>query len=306
MYARKLPALVGSILLSYSSAGILCDPIWCFIPDSCIPRKLCSQLRREFSDTVLAGQLSTVFRAGQLFSRRPRFLRGFVWVLQPDCLQSRNLSAVQWLHQLHRYFSWLFYDIFQLNFSDRLLSRNLSAIASQSSCMSASPATLYPGLLVSLRLVVIQVYQPLSNQTFCLQATPGHYVPTGSSANQTPCDAGSYQPSYGSTECINSSGGHYVDSPGSTSETPCPAGTYNPFESANSSTFCIDCRSGTLCPYKRVIRPDTVSEGNYQPSSGQFHASQLLLGTLLVHQGPVQKLHVLPDSGGTKQDFQNA
>ena len=119
-------------------------------------RKLCSQLRREFSDTVLAGQLSTVFRAGQLFSRRPRFLRGFVWVLQPDCLQSLNLSAVQWLHQLHRYFSWLFYDIFQLNFSDRLLSRTYQPLPSQSSCVLHLPATLYPGLLVSLRLVVIQ------------------------------------------------------------------------------------------------------------------------------------------------------
>ena len=53
-------------------------------------------------------------------------------------------------------------------------------------------------------------YQPLPNQTSCLDADPGHFVASSGQANQTACPPGTYQPNSGSVSCLDADAGHFV------------------------------------------------------------------------------------------------
>ena len=126
-------------------------------------------------------------------------------------------------------------------------------------------------------------YQPYSNQSSCVDASPGYYVPGNGSISQTPCSPGSYQPLMGQPSCLlaglgnyvgtpaaidqtPANAGHYVNTTGATEDVACSAGTYQP---NTGQTSCLDADAGHHVPTTGATNQTACSIGTYQPSTGQ-------------------------------------
>ena len=126
-------------------------------------------------------------------------------------------------------------------------------------------------------------YQPYSNESSCVEASPGHYVPDNGSTSQTACSPGSYQPFQGQSSCllaslgnyVDTSGaidqipadaGHYVNTTGATDDVACAPGTYQP---STGQTSCLDADAGYYVPSNGATFQTACSPGTYQPSTGQ-------------------------------------
>ena len=74
-----------------------------------------------------------------------------------------------------------------------------------------------------------------------MDASPGHYVLSTGSSQETACGQGTYQPESGQSSCLNASAGHYVDSTGAISQTACNPGTY---QNNTGQSSCIYASPG--------------------------------------------------------------
>ena len=146
-------------------------------------------------------------------------------------------------------------------------------------------------------------YQPYSNQSSCVDASPGYYVPDNGSISQTPCSSGSYQSMMGQSSCLLASLGNYVDTPAAIDQTPanaghyvnttgatedvaCSAGTYQP---NTGQTSCLDADAGHYVGVTGALSQTPCSAGTYQPNTGQTSCLDADAG------------HYVPTTGATNQ-----
>ena len=129
-----------------------------------------------------------------------------------------------------------------------------------------------------------------NNGTSCVDADPGHYVPTAGATEQIPCAAGTYQPASGATSCIQASAGNFVAATGSVAQTPCPAGTYQP---ASGATSCLAADPGNFVSITGATQQTQCPVGMYQPISGQTSCLAAAPVTTYSPQVPSARLTVL-------------
>ena len=159
-----------------------------------------------------------------------------------------------------------------------------------------------------------------TDNTGCIPADPGHYVPSSGQNSQIPCPIGTYQPNSGQSECMDASPGYYTIIPTAAIEQyPCHAGTYLPSsgqyaENDTVSGYAFDSRlidgHGTLVAeicisnspghYSDFGSPDEVPcpPGTYQPNSGYTYCIQTTPGYFTGDSGNTVET---PCEGGTYQ-----
>ena len=159
-----------------------------------------------------------------------------------------------------------------------------------------------------------------TDNTGCIPADPGHYVPSSGQNSQIPCPIGTYQPNSGQSECMDASPGYYTIIPTAAIEQyPCHAGTYLPSsgqyaENDTVSGYAFDSRlidgHGTLVAeicisnspghYSDFGSPDEVPcpPGTYQPNSGYTYCIQTTPGYFTGDSGNTAET---PCEGGTYQ-----
>lgn len=159
-----------------------------------------------------------------------------------------------------------------------------------------------------------------TDNTACIPADPGYYVPSSGQNSQIPCPIGTYQPNSGQSECMDASPGYYTIIPTAAIEQyPCHAGTYLPSsgqyaENDTVSGYAFDSRlidgHGTLVAeicisnspghYSDFGSPDEVPcpPGSYQPNSGYTYCIQTTPGYFTSDSGNTVET---PCEGGTYQ-----
>ena len=159
-----------------------------------------------------------------------------------------------------------------------------------------------------------------TDNTGCIPADPGHYVPSSGQVSQIPCPIGTYQPNGGQSECMDASPGHYTIVPiSATEQYPCHAGTYLPSsgqyaENDTVSGYAFDTRPidglGTLVAeicisnspghYSDFGSPDEVPcpPGTYQPNPGYTYCIETTPG---YYTGDSGNTGETPCEGGTYQ-----
>ena len=139
--------------------------------------------------------------------------------------------------------------------------------SNSSSCIDASPGHIAPGSgSTSQTACGVGTYQAASGQVACDDADPGYFVGTTGASSQTLCPSGSYQPASAQTSCIATDPGNYSASAGATSQTQCAAGTYQP--NANC-TSCIDASRGHFAAGLGSTAQTPCSPGTYQADPRQ-------------------------------------
>ena len=128
-------------------------------------------------------------------------------------------------------------------------------------------------------------FQNLSGQSFCHQATPGHYVAGNGSLNQTQCPVGTFQNLSGQSSCNQATPGHYVSSVGSSSQTACTPGTYNPSYGGTNSSFCIGSSPGHYVPGSASDVQYPCGIGTFQNQSNQTQCNLAYPGNYVNYTG---------------------
>ena len=139
-------------------------------------------------------------------------------------------------------------------------------------------------------------FQNKKGATFCILASPGHYVPINSSSEELICPIGEFQNSAGSSECVASKQGFYVDSNRRVSEIPCPSGTYSPVGGIDRSG-CILSSPGNYSLSGSTLQ-NKCARGYYQPIYGQSSCLEAEPGYYVSETGMAEQEHC---PGGTYQ-----
>ena len=157
-----------------------------------------------------------------------------------------------------------------------------------------------------------------TDNTGCLAADPGHYVPSSGQNHQVPCPVGTYQPNSGQSGCLVASPGYYTNvSSAAVQQFPCHAGTYQPnsgqfaenWDDASEYTRPIDgestivaeiCITNSPGHYSDHGSPDEVPcpPGTYQPLSGYTYCIDTTPGYYTADSGNTDET---PCEGGTYQ-----
>ena len=139
-------------------------------------------------------------------------------------------------------------------------------------------------------------FQNKKGATFCILASPGHYVPTNTSPVELICPIGEFQNMPGSTGCIASKQGFYVESDERVSQLPCPSGTYSPIGGIDRSG-CILSSPGNYSVSGSTLQ-NKCEKGHYQPIYGQSSCLESDPGYFVTEVG-MAKQEYCP--GGTYQ-----
>ena len=190
------------------------------------------------------------------------------------------------------------------------------------------PALHRPGLLPRRRCRSLRrLHRPVqpgcaagtyqTGQASCLDADPGHYVPTTGQTSQTPCPAGTLLAGSSSQDsCVSTDSGYYSEN-GSASQTACLPGTYQPSTGANCFHPVLGISSlhmpqpaspldlGSYQPEAGQMDCISAQPGHYVPTAGQLNQTQCLLGT---YQSSGQSScidaslgHYVPTNGSSSQ-----
>ena len=157
-----------------------------------------------------------------------------------------------------------------------------------------------------------------ADNTGCIPADPGHYVPSSGQTSQIPCPTGTYQPNSGQPACMDASPGHYTNvSSAAVQQFPCHAGTHLPssgqfaehWDDPTEYTRPIDgeativaeiCITNSPGHYSDHGSPDEVPcpPGTYQPNPGYTYCIQTTPGYYTGESGNTAET---PCEGGTYQ-----
>ena len=116
----------------------------------------------------------------------------------------------------------------------------------------------------------------LTGQSYCLNASSGHFVDSNGSTSQTPCPMGTWNNLTGQVSCTNASAGYYVDANGSSSQTPASAGYY---VDANGSSSQTPCAVGTWNNLTGQVSCTNASAGYYVDANGSATQTPCDAGT---------------------------